>query len=136
MRCDVFGPVSMLPGRRPLAVDPSGTLVATGAFDGTVRIGPIAGGEPHVFLGHRSYVRALAFSADGRWLASGGGDQTIRLWRVPDLSGTPLHKRPLAEFLAVLHSHTNLRAVTDPQAANGWKLEAGPFPGWAKLPEW
>ncbi|MEO1621660.1 MAG: WD40 repeat domain-containing protein, partial [Cyanobacteria bacterium J06632_3] len=31
-------------------------------------------------------VRSLALSSDGQWLASGGDDQTIRLWAVNDLS--------------------------------------------------
>ncbi len=38
--------------------------------------------------------------------------------------------------MAALRSHTNLRAVADPQSSTGYKLEPGPFPGWAKLPEW
>jgi WD40 repeat protein len=34
--------------------------------------------------GHTSSVFSLAFSRDGQWLASGGFDQTVRLWSVPD----------------------------------------------------
>jgi hypothetical protein len=54
---------------------------------------------------------------------------------VPDVTKTPPHKRTHEEFLATLRSWTNLRVVADPQSSTGWKLEVGPFPGWAKLPE-
>ena len=70
-----------------------------------------------------------------RWLASAGWDKTIRLWPVPDCSKPPFHKLLYPEVLADLRSRTNLRAVSDPASATGWKLDRGPFPGWAKRPE-
>ena len=34
--------------------------------------------------GHTDWVRALVFSPDGEWIASGAFDATVRLWRVAD----------------------------------------------------
>ncbi len=118
------------------ALDPTGNLVASGSVDGTVRVGPVTGGEPHYFLGHEGPVSAVRFSPDGRWLVSAGSDKKIRLWPLPDPSQPPFQTLPREELLARLRALTNLRAVPDPTSATGYKIEAGPFPGWARLPEW
>jgi WD40 repeat protein len=118
------------------AYDRSDRLLATGDAAGTVRVGPASGGEPHLLLGHKGTVWSLTFSPDGHWLASSGDDGTIRLWPVPDVTEPPLHTLPLDVLLARLRTHTNLRAVPDPRSSNGYKLEPGPFPGWAHPPEW
>lgn len=111
-------------------------MAATASQDGTLRVGPVSGDEPHLFFGHEGWVWAIDFSPDGRWIASGGWDHTIRLWPGPDLSKPPLQKPPYRDALAVLRSRTNLRAVPNPQYPTGWRPKTGPFPGWAKPPEW
>ena len=41
--------------------------------------------------GHTGEVRALSFSADGTWLASGGNDNTVKLWKfAPNLTSIDL----------------------------------------------
>jgi hypothetical protein len=55
---------------------------------------------------------------------------------MPDLDKAPIHTLPHDELIAKLHTLTNLRAVRDEDAPSGWKLEVGPFPGWAEVPEW
>jgi serine/threonine protein kinase len=39
-------------------------------------------------------------------------------------------------ILAKLKSLTNLRAVRDPEAPEGWSIQLAPFPGWKDVPSW
>jgi WD40 repeat protein len=65
-----------------LAVSPDGTLVATSGYDGMIRLWNAATGRlVRVVVGHDSYVFGIAWSADGRYLASTGSyDSTVRVW--------------------------------------------------------
>jgi WD40 repeat protein len=119
-----------------VAVDSSGTFVASGSEDGTIRVGRLSGEEPHILIGQEGRIASLAFSPDGRWLAACGEAFAIYLWPVPDVSGPPLQRRPHDELLAMLRSHTNLRAVPNPTSQNGYALSSGAFPGWATPPIW
>ena len=57
--------------------------------------------------------------------------------RQPLRGAEAVHLTPKAyELLAKLKSLTNFRAVRDPAAAGGWKIEIGPFPGWKDVPTW
>jgi WD40 repeat protein len=60
-----------------------GSLLAAGDFAGNVHLYDVKSAEElTVLTGHSSRVVSLAFSPDGKLLAS-GGDSTIRLWGVP-----------------------------------------------------
>ena len=117
-----------------VALDPTDKVVVSGGVDGVVRVGPISGEEPHLLLGHTGLIRSVAVSPDGNWIASGGEDGTLRLWPMPDLRRPPLHTLPHDALLDHLRSWTNVRAVPDRSSTTGWRIEAGPFPGWKTLP--
>jgi len=118
------------------ALDARGAILVTGGQDGAVRVGPVTGEEPHLLFGHTGPVTGVAVSPDGRWIASGSEDGTIRLWPMPDMTKPPLHTLPHDKLVAKLRSLTNLRAARDAASDTGWKIEIGPFPGWAVVPTW
>ena len=87
-----------------------------------------------MLYGHTARVTSVAVSPDSRWIASAADHGIIRLWPMPD--GRPFHTLPYEELVAKPRSLTNLRVVADAGSATGYKVEPGPFPGWAKFPEW
>jgi len=73
---------------RSVAVSPDGQWLAiASANDPEIEILALPSGQPvRVFTAHSRPILALAFSPDGRRLASGGADHVVKVWRVPDFT--------------------------------------------------
>jgi WD40 repeat protein len=97
-----------------VAFSPDGTRLATAGADGTIRVLTVAtssgrtgtlpvsgraGGEV-TLTGHVGPVLGVAFSQDGRWLASGGADRSVKLWEI----ATGRLVRTLSQHLGAVHA--------------------------------
>jgi WD40 repeat protein/transcriptional regulator with XRE-family HTH domain len=65
-----------------LSISPDEQVLATGSWDGTLKLWNLESGALLWMGQHSSSVQRLAFTPDGRTLASGGDDAVIHLWEV------------------------------------------------------
>ena len=68
----------------PIVFSGDGRWLASGGDDNVVTVRETGGGAVRAVLrGHREQLVALAFTPDGRTLASSAADGTLRLWHLP-----------------------------------------------------
>lgn len=85
-------------GATTCTYEPDGESIAGGATDGSIQIWKIgqhagASGRPNVVIrnAHLGEISGLSYSSNGRFLASRGDDDTIKVWDVRKTSAGPLH---------------------------------------------
>jgi WD domain, G-beta repeat len=81
-----------------LALSADGKVLVYGLGNGTVGYGDFKKGSKRSFPIHKSRITALAFSPDGKYVASSSYDQSLRLWRTNHFIDPPI----------VLRGHENL----------------------------
>jgi WD40 repeat protein len=128
-----------------VAFSRDGRTLASGGSDGAVRLwnvadpahpqplrqpvtptGQLMTGGHFLTSGSSNTVFAVAFSSDGRTLASGGSDGAVRLWNVAD----PAHPRPLGQPLT---SGRNIPVVAVAFSPAGRTLASGGSDGTVRL---
>ena len=74
------------------------------------------------FLGHTAGVRSVAVTKDGRYMASGGEDQTIKIWKLDESGKTPSMKEifPSSEWVEYFNGY-ELGALATSNTAEAWK---------------
>jgi len=81
---------------RSLAISPRLDAIATGGNDGTLRLwDAVTGKQKHLLLKATdalTFVSGVAFSSDGKWLASSDLGDSVRLWEVA--TGRQVYKLP------------------------------------------
>jgi WD40 repeat protein len=66
---------------KSVAFSPDSTMLASGSYDGTIKIWELSiGATLHTLEGHSDWVSLVVFSHDAKQLVSGSFDMMIKVW--------------------------------------------------------
>jgi WD40 repeat protein len=99
-----------------VALDPRGRLVAAASGNRVLMFDAATGKQRKVLVGHTNTVTGLAFSSDGRILASSSKDHDARLWNMRTM-----------HLMKTLHRHAAFVSDVAFSADRRWLATAGPL---------
>jgi WD40 repeat protein len=116
----------------PAALDREGKLLATAGRSKEITVWDVATGVVRHRFQHGGSVNGLAFSADGRWLASSGyaDEYHVRLWDLSNPRGKPRELHPSnnkvwTNDVAFHPKKNNVLAVVQGSTVCLWDLDSG-----------
>jgi WD40 repeat protein len=117
-------------GLTSVALDPTGHLVAAGVADNVVVYDAHTGTQLGVLAGHTDTVTSLAFSPDGKLIASSSRDRDARVWDAKALKLVKILRRHTAFVSGVAFSPDGRwLATAGPLKAGIWAVGDSDLPG-------
>jgi WD40 repeat protein len=113
-----------------VALDPTGQLVAAGVADNVVVYDARTGRQLGVLAGHTDTVTGVAFSPDGKLIASSSRDRDARVWDAKSLKLVKILRRHTAFVSGVAFSPDGRwLATAGPLKAGIWAAGDSDLPG-------
>ncbi len=112
---------------RVVAFHPGGKTLASGGNDGLVTIWDVATGQPlHKMPGHKGPVLRLAYSTDGRVLATSGTTaDKLLIWNPGAGLRSPTRDIPSSEFVFGPDDRTIVAVSSDQKKVQAWDVATG-----------
>jgi WD40 repeat protein len=108
-----------------VSFSPNGEYIATGSFDGTVRLCNLEGNQIATFVGHQGRVLSVSFSPNGEYIATASDDGSARLWDIEaNQIATFLGHQGRVNSISFSPNGEYIATGSDDGSARLWDIEA------------